>query len=378
MPALGIHGCSLVVLLLVWIASPAWAYDDGAVRSDQQQAQRLLEHVPVSELLGPLAPIALSPFFGMTCLSGITILVNQGVLPDNRFLTGNEVLNRPDVFWVFLFLTLLTSLPRLTKVSKPVAQLADLAETYSVLVVLVVIHAFGPPADAGSVAAPALCVAGFGSVSWSVLIAAASVANVIVIQTVRAFFEFVVWVSPFPLVDALFEGLNKTLCAALMLLYAYSPGAAFALDLALFLFCLLIFGWAHRRLRYYRHVLLGPLWAWLRRRLAGHGVPAFDPAAGLLVFPASRVGPLRARSCCRLHQEFGIVAVRESRWLGGHREAAWPRELLQVEVATGLLANVVTVRTDRGETYRLHWSRTFNDSLPAIAKWLGAEPGPQA
>jgi hypothetical protein len=364
------------MLLMIGLARSSGAYDEPGVLQDQRQAQRLLEQVPVSDLLGPLAPIALSPFFGMMCLSGITILVNQGVLPDNRFLTGNPVLNNPKVFWIFLFLTLLTSLPRLTKVSKPVAQLADMVETYSVIVILLVIHYVGLSADdsaaAGAWMNPAVSMAGLGSVTWGSLIAAVSIVNVIVIQTVRAFFEFAVWVSPIPLIDAIFEGLNKAVCAALMLLYAYSPVAAFALDVLLFLFCLMIFGWAHRRLRYFRHVMLGPVLAWLRRTALRRAPERFDPAAGLVVFPASRVGPIKTRACCRLRIDGERVVLRELRCWRAPRETAWPRAGLRLSVDEGLVAHAVVLREEAGEPVKLHWSRVH--SADDIASWLGGAP----
>ena len=72
------------------------------LQQDQQKADRLIEKFHVSETLGPLAPVAMSPFFGLTCLSGTSILCNKGVLPENSFLIGNDTLNNGYVFLAFL------------------------------------------------------------------------------------------------------------------------------------------------------------------------------------------------------------------------------------------------------------------------------------
>ncbi|MBL8854917.1 MAG: hypothetical protein JNK57_13205, partial [Planctomycetaceae bacterium] len=86
---------------------------------------------------GPLSPLAMSPFFGITVLSGLSQLENTqwggAFLADYTMVARNPVLKHPATFWVFLVLTILTSLPRMTKVSKPVAQALDWVESYSVL-----------------------------------------------------------------------------------------------------------------------------------------------------------------------------------------------------------------------------------------------------
>ena len=92
----------------------------------------------VVDWLGPLAPVALSPFFGVTCLSGLA-LWGPDWMADNAVLNASGPLQSGWLFAIFLLLTILTSLPRLTKVSKPFAQAVDRLETYSVIVILLAI-----------------------------------------------------------------------------------------------------------------------------------------------------------------------------------------------------------------------------------------------
>ena len=123
------------------------------------------------------------------------------------------------MFFVLLALTVLTSVPRLTKVSKPFAQAVDRLETYAVIIILLAIKVISSMES--SVDEPAqIAMVQLGVFSFTVdtLLAIAMVINVLVINSVKFFFEFLVWLTPVPLLDAAFEICNKTLCALLMAL----------------------------------------------------------------------------------------------------------------------------------------------------------------
>ena len=90
-------------------------YDKGSLAADQAKGTQLAKKFSNIQVLAPLAPVALSPFFGITCLSGTSILCNMGVLPKNEFLMGNKALNNWLVFAVFLALSIATSLPKMDR-----------------------------------------------------------------------------------------------------------------------------------------------------------------------------------------------------------------------------------------------------------------------
>ncbi|MCS6771688.1 MAG: hypothetical protein NZ740_06635 [Kiritimatiellae bacterium] len=238
-----------------------------AIPSDLETGQRLVEQLSLADWMGPLAPVALSPFFGLCCLSGAALLAERGWIPAHPLFQGNPALQNETVFFALLALTLFTSLPRLTKVTKPIAQLADFLETYAGIVYMIVVYwavrAQSPQAES---AALTLAAAGpFGDL----LIPIAAACNILVIGTLRAFFEMLVWLSPIPLVDAAFEAANKTLCAGLVALYVISPTAALAVNLTLFVLCALFVRAAYRRLRAFRVNVLVPAW----RRITGRAPP---------------------------------------------------------------------------------------------------------
>lgn len=226
--------------------------------SDLETGQRLIERLSLADWMGPLAPIALSPFFGLMCLSGAALLVERGWLPAHPLLSGNPALQNEAVFFALLALAVFTSLPRLTKVTKPVAQLADFLETYAAIVYLLIIFWATRASPAASESVP-IMAAGFADAGGWVIIAIVTALNIVVIQTIRLFFEMLVWLSPFPLVDAAFESANKTICAGLIAVYVFSPATALAINLIVFALCALFVRAAYRRLRTFRREVLMPI-----------------------------------------------------------------------------------------------------------------------
>jgi hypothetical protein len=373
--------CGLMVAACPAQSTRESGYGRQSAAEDLRQVEVILDAIPVTELLGPLAPVALSPFFGLACLSGTTLLVNRGVLPDNPFLQGNSALNHPVVFAAFLVLALATSVPRLSKVSKPLAQLLDLAETYAGIVAVLVIQ-WAAHLDSGS-PDTSVVSAGFLATGVEGLLMAASVANILVIQTVRFFFEMLILLSPIPLIDALFEVANKALCAGLVAVYALSPAAAFAMNLVVFLVCLAMFGWAHRRTGYLKAVALQPLWNWIRRMrqvdFSGASLPPPQrrqfPRAwfAVQVFPSRPYQGLKPYAACWLvHDGDQLRVVRGSRW-GRAWSQPIPESAGQGRVETGLIANAFTWPGGGRGWPRWLFSRSYNPVLPAIAEALDLE-----
>ncbi|MFG0267906.1 MAG: hypothetical protein ACF8AM_22545, partial [Rhodopirellula sp. JB055] len=96
------------------------------------------DQLNLADWLGPLAPLALSPFFGVACLSGLS-LWGPDWITDNALLGSAGPLRSVPLFCVFAVLAVVTSVPRLSKVSKPFAQAMDQLEAYSVIVILLAI-----------------------------------------------------------------------------------------------------------------------------------------------------------------------------------------------------------------------------------------------
>ena len=123
----------MLLLAVLWICSntvSASQVDTTAVNTTAvvAGASFVSQQVSTQEWLGPLSAIALSPFFGLACLSGAATYGPEWLQSRSHLIDSNSPLNNPMLFWTVLGLTIATSLPRLTKVSKPIALAAEKLE----------------------------------------------------------------------------------------------------------------------------------------------------------------------------------------------------------------------------------------------------------
>ena len=129
----------LTVVIIGYSVDAVFAQDSSLLNSvttpEIVAGQQLVNTLSIAQWLGPLAPVALSPFFGITCLSGLSLYGGK-FAQHNPLLGAHSPLHNPAVFWTFLTLTILTSVPRFTKVSKPFSQAVDRLEAYSGIVTM--------------------------------------------------------------------------------------------------------------------------------------------------------------------------------------------------------------------------------------------------
>ncbi len=328
--------------------------------ADRQQADQITQFVSTAEWLGPMGAIALSPFFGITCLAGIAQFGEGTWLEHNHFISTNPVLKHPALFWTFLGLTILTSLPRLTKISKPIAQALDQVETYAGIITLIVIRVVSAVEQQGMDAeAVAVVQMGMFTLTYDVILMIAAVINIFVINTVRFFFEVLVWVTPIPAIDALFEAANKGVCAFLLAVYAFSPLAALTLNAVIFLACAVVFRWIWRRVDYARHVLSAFVWSTIGRRR--YPVPEKE----FVVFADGVIGPFPSRSRLLLRRtERGWSLVKPG-WLRGER--TWPlNDAKSATIFPGLFAHRLEFQCS--PPIRVIFSFRYSSDLDELAK----------
>ncbi len=333
--------------------------------------QTAMKAISASEWLGPLAPVALSPFFAITCLAGLSQFGGD-YLPLNSFISNNAVLKNEFVFWLFGGLTLLTSLPRLTKVSKPFAQAMDMLETYGGIVTIIVLR-FASSIPSGEPLEPietAMVVQmGWMSFPVDVLFSLAAIVNIIVINSVKFFFEVLVWLVPFPFVDALLEIANKGVCAGLMAVYAYNPLVATILNLILFLACLYVFAWTKRRVTYWRTMLTDPILALIW--------PSYSTWNGgrLNGFLKDGLGAIPAKAAVAMEKTDAGWRVTQRRWFFPASVVELPSSSFAFEVHPGVMNNSIRSQSGEGagdaEAVELVVSGRFKKHLDQISDEFG-------
>ncbi|MHC5089025.1 MAG: hypothetical protein ACYSOT_05385 [Planctomycetota bacterium] len=381
----------LSVLIAGWtVTAPISAMgnkiDTSEVTAQQQQGENLAEKLGITETLGPLAPVALSPFFGLACLSGASMLCDSGILPGNEFLAGNEVLNNPLVFVVFTLLTLLTSVPRLLSVSKIFAEATERIETYAGIISYGVVL-MAAQQDAGAEQVEQMVVAaGFFTMPANMLLACCAAVNIFVIATVRFFFELLTLISPIPTLDAIFECSNKAVAGILITIYAFSPWLAFVLNIILFLICLVIFKWVNRRVKYMKAMLLEPVMVGTVRSMLGR--INYDPDRGvqrklarqfgdialvIKCFPSCKLGKIKKKDRCWLAFGSDGVHLVMPRLLGATVSRKLNAADLSGEVAEGLLGYSISLKTDGGKDSELIFSSVYTAKLDAIREVLTSQ-----
>jgi len=359
--------CLFVVALL---STPAPAQESTASdrnaefsAADVAAAQQFTQTIGVADWLGPLAPVALSPFFAIACLSGMALYGGDWVSADNAFLGENSPLNNPVVFWTFLILTLITSIPRFTKVSKPFAQAVDQIEAWAGIITLVALKIMMGLDAPDAEQFPAVQL-GFVSFTADTLLIIAAVVNIIVINTVKFFFEILIWITPIPTIDALFEVANKTVCGALMAIYGFSPTIATVINLAIFGISAVLFSWIYRREVFFRTALLDAVWGFF-------APPKRISHPELTVFPTANFGPVPARSRCRFRKtDSGWVLVRQ-RLLRSDVQVEIDSNDHSAELAAGYFTNSIIL--SGSQPVSLSFSRWYSSHLPELASQFGAQ-----
>lgn len=328
---------------------------------EMNAAEELSRQISATEWLGALGPVSLSPFFGLTCLSGIAVL-GDDLLPAEHFLRQkSSPLRNPWVFVTFLILTVVTSIPKLSKVSKPFAQAVDQIETYSVIIILLVIRVMGSFGSAAGEPPDADIVMQAGVVEFSVeaFLMLATVVNLIVVNTIKFFFEVMIWITPIPFVDAIFEATNKSVCLCLAGIYAYSPTLATFINLSLMAVCLLMFVWVRRRQVFYRTVLVDFVRLWLNI-----GATKDVPDA-LVVFPVNAFEGIPGKARCELTRTPEGWRLSAARWFRAPLVLTWDKP--SPVIKSGLLMNSLTV-----DGTEFCFGKRSSSQLAAIATKLDA------
>ncbi len=393
---------ALFVVIAVLISAPplpvdvvsAGVLDDKALESEARRGEQLAQKLGVTEVLGPLAPIALSPFFALTFMSGASLLAETGMVPDaianNALLGAGSPLNNGMVFAGLLALTVLTTLPKLTKVTKPVAQVIDQVEAHSGIIAILAVQALSrmnlgdAPQESASVT---LIQAGFITFTTSTALMVFSAINIFVINTVKFFFEMMIFLSPFPTVDAIFEAANKAAAGALLAIYVWSPFAATVINLAIFGIALLLFAWVRRRVVYLRAVFGDPILGWLAEAVFRRPAPTLtstrltgalaelypQPTVVLKAFVGKRFGGLRMKTRGFLVQADGKLAFAARRLFQAPRVIPLPVAGHAVRIEAGFLANAVVVENDVGDVAaRVVFSRRYSCLIEDLRRQLGA------
>lgn len=160
----------------------------------------------------------------------------------------NLVFIREPICWgLFLALGMVNKFGRSFKLTKPVAELLGTGES-AVGIGCFAAGLFGADVASSSAAAHSVgvtTVAHAGLGGW-LLFGVLGIATLFSVMVVRTAMDLLIWVSPLPLVDAVFQAVKLATTGVLVVLAVVAPWLAILLNLAIVIACLLVARFALR------------------------------------------------------------------------------------------------------------------------------------
>ena len=372
-------------------AADTTAADAGQVLGRHAAALHGLQ-LAVAHALGPLPAIAGTPFFGLSVLATAALVADSDAVQSSRHpfaakLRDNALIREarryasPGLLAALIALSVITYLANTGKIRGLVGKLIRAGEdssvvvTYVLLAASVLARADAPapaPAQMGLLAAPEKLAAGL-----------ALALGLVALVVVRLAFDLLVWLSPFPLVDFIFESLKLVISALWLGLYLLFPAAAAVAALVALLIALLALGWSLRVLHFAWTIvfaaMLARLFPELKPRLVAPRLAARFAAEAGEVRLALGAAVLRARGLPRRASVMlwrgSNVPQLSTRTLLGHLVTR-PLAAEGERLALGRCLLWIELRVlDAGGRVRARFAlpRTLGDDYQALLGCLGAQ-----
>lgn len=200
---------------------------------------------------------------------------------------------------------------------------------------------------------------------------------------VRFAFDVLIWLSPFPLVDFLFETAKNVVSLAILGLYFLSPTLAAVVAGLFLLVSLLLYGWAVRILDLAFGVVLRPLLARffpsLRTGLVEPDVVSRLglPEGSRIATPATALalrGVPKRRSGALVQTEAGLFFVPRT-WLRKPRRYPLGQGAQRPVLSRGLFWLELRTTAPDGRAQRIALSKTLLPEAERLRALVGAEDG---
>ncbi len=251
------HRALLMAVVTLGCASYVMAQDTDGI------TLALKSNLLLSEQLGILGPVAISPYWGLFLASAASFFG----LGDNEYLMTHPFLGNWVMMILFGLSAILTSIPNITKYSKALGVASNYLEDNVSMIIVVL--AIALPILHQAVGAPVPSHGEMGVLDmslYSILMIAFSTFYMFIVTTVRLFFEVTAFVTPIPFIDTIVEVAKKVASFVLMGVYFVSPEIAMGISVVILLIAFLIFRRANTTMNYFKQIYIAPIISWLFRR----------------------------------------------------------------------------------------------------------------
>lgn len=224
--------------------------------SDPELNKTLQDNSFIMEHLGQLAPMAINPYLTLFITS---VLSKMGI--HNDLVATNPLFGNYYVIVISFLLLLITSLPKFfSKLAAPIAITADYLNNKASIVITILIIALPSLLNKQVTEDPIVYKAGFLSVSLSTLtLMVVSTYYLVVVMSVRLFLEILIFLTPVPLLDALFEICKWAFTFALVLLGVFFPKFSLVITGVSFVISLFFFKRAKRYITLVKCLVMTPV-----------------------------------------------------------------------------------------------------------------------
>lgn len=210
----------------------------------------------IMEHLGQLAPMAINPYLTLFITS---VLSKMGI--HNDLVATNPLFGNYYVIIISFLLLLITSLPKFfSKLAAPIAITADYLNNKASVFITILIIALPSLINKQVVEDPIVYKAGFLSISLSTLtLMAVSTYYLIVVMSVRLFLEILIFLTPVPFLDAVFEICKWVFTFTLVLLGVFFPKFSLIITVVSFIVSLFFFSRAKRYITLIKCLVMTPV-----------------------------------------------------------------------------------------------------------------------
>lgn len=222
----------------------------------------LKSNLLLSEQLGMLGPVAISPYWGLFLASAASLFEVGG----NEYLMTHPMLGNWLVFILFGLCAICTSIPNITKYSKALGVATSYLEDH-VSMIIVILAVVLPIAHQTMGGTPTHGEFGIIDTSlYTLAMIAFSAVYMFIVTTVRLFFEVTAFITPIPFIDTVVEIMKKVSSLILMGIYFVSPEIALGISILILIVAFFIFRKANTTMNYFRQIYIAPIVSWIFRR----------------------------------------------------------------------------------------------------------------
>lgn len=215
------------------------------------------ENSNLIQSLGLLGGIAIAPFAALFVTSLVSVL---GL--GNEFIAENPVLGNWITVVISGILTFAPLLPKLLKSTAVIGQAIDwLNDRAGAVVGLIVLISpyFTQALEPTATEAVTLGFMDFGTSPYLYITLAVAIPYLIIVMTVRSFFGILIFLSPIPTLDAIFEVAKQGLSVGMVLLYLAWPEGALFMSAIIFIISFFLYRKAKRLMAFFSYLYLKPI-----------------------------------------------------------------------------------------------------------------------